>query len=387
MLSVRLQGVYLNKGFVTWSTDERRPQKLSLSSQATFNNCVRSGIISVAVLSQGASVATGHIEYAKAVSGENAVACKNRDGATVCNLTLFIERKGFVTKDLFDIDTLLDQCALLSSRYASHSPIVKTALGFDIPAAFFTRYVQKATAAEHEFMEHLMRIVEARYGKRTVSPAMYAECVATYLNMCVDTTQIANQARVEAVYSHMFIPASHIIGLGCEPTMVHLADHEGNEHVAVALLDNTDFKNYLCCMDKVSPVKLQGDGTAPPGLEEFKCPTKAFSKVLFQYGKQGMRKLDADVEDWLAGRCREEYRQFLEMDTMVLDNAIKLYAEVPHNTGRVISVNASGGTSGNPTRRYMKKGIGRFLSGCRSVVVRMEKDGNTHEWTEYVVFD
>ena len=100
-----------------------------------------------------------------------------------------------------------------------------------------------------------------------------------------------------------------------------------------------------------------------------------------------MRKVDCDVSAFLSGGFKEPFRNFLEMDTLVLDKAMNLYADIPENTGHVSSVLSSGGTSGNFVRRYFKKGMGRCLSGCRTVVVRLEKDGATHEWTEYIVFD
>ena len=348
-------------------------------------------MITLGVLSQGKSIAMGHLELAHAESGENVVQCKSRSGDLVCKVTLFIERKGFITQDLFDLDTLKDQCNLLCERYAPHCPVVKTQFGFTVPAAFFTRYFRKASAAEHEYSEQLLRIVKARYGKNSIiTPEMYAESLSSYLQMCVDTSHIKDDSSmaVEAVYAHMFVPASQLIGMEYDPTMVHLEDNDGHEHVALALYDNTTHKNYLACLSMVaSTLENTTESSAPEGLLEFKCPSKAFKKVMFQYGKNGMRKVDSDVSSWLSGKCKIPFKAFLEMDTMVIDNAIKLYAEIPQNTGRVIGIDTAGGTSGKRFRRYAKEGISTFLSGCRTVIVRLEKDNAVHEWTEYIVFE
>ena len=387
MIRVRIEDVHLNKSFVAWSTEERTPQRISLSSQATFERCANGGLITLGVLKDGKAIGTGHIEFCDTVSGENRVVCTNRNGKSVCSLVLFIERKGFIAESAFDLDTLRDQSEVLANRYASHCPSVQTQFNFCIPAAFFTLYARKATKSECDYRDQLLQLVRARYGNVQITPEMYAECLSTYLNFCVDTASISMEDMVEAVYTHLFVPATQMVGIECDPTLVHLSVSGGGETVALALYDNTNHKNYLVDMRKVSPVKLQNNTSSPPGINAFECPTKVYSKVLFQYGKNGMRNVDSDIEPWLNGDFRERFKPFREIDHVVIDKAMSLYAEIPDMKGTVNVLNIGGGTSGKMVQRFYKDGINRFLSGCRTVIVRLERDSEVKEWTEYLVFD
>lgn len=391
MLTVRLQGVHLNRSFTVWSTEERKPQRLSLASSVLFEKCTVPGIISVGVLNaQGMSVGTGHIEFCACVSGENRVVARTRKGKAVCSLTLFVERQGFITDSKFDLDTLKDQCSVLAERYAPFSPIVTTAFGFDVPAAFFTRYVRRPTANETDFRDGLVDIIRARYGTSCqITPQMYAEAMGTMLHFCLPAEQnIRDEDLVEAIYSMLYVPSAQMQGVDCDVTMVHLQKHDGKEAVAVALYDNVSHKNYLVDTGLVSPVPVREDIECPNGVTAFQDPKKAYDKVLFQYGAHGMRKVGVGVEKWILGAWNNtEFKTFLEMDTMVLDTANKLYAVSEEISGKVLKIESHGSTSGTFAKRFCKKGLGRILSGCRTVMVSAEVFGQTQDWTEYIVYE
>lgn len=390
MLTLRLQGVYLHRSFVAWTTEERTPKRLSLSTSAHFEKCSVPGIISVGVLDQqGLSKGTGHIEFSKCISGENKIVAKTRAGQTLCSITIFIERNGFVADAPFDLVTLKDQCEVLSRRYEPNTPIVTTAFGFDVPAAFFARYFRQATPQETDLRDKLLDLMRARYGRlETYTPHMYAEAMSTVFHFCLPPDQnIAPNDMVEAIYSILYVPSCHMRGTDCDVTMVHLEKKDGSPHVAVALYDNTTDKNYLVDTYWTSPSMLEEETSAPGGIERFASPEERYNRVTFQYGQNGMRRVDCSIDKWLNGDIKTPFRQFQEMDTMVLDSVYKLYSEISPIGCVIDNIETFGGTSGKCVARFAKRGMGKVLSGCRTVVCKSNMHGCEHNWTEYIVFE
>ena len=335
---------------------------------------------------EGQTKAVAFIEFSECVSGENKVTATDRNGTPFCNFTLFVERKGFVTEEKYDTATLKDQCAHLSERYEEYTPIVKTPFGFHIPAAMFTQFARTPTSKETHYRDQLMSLAKSRYGKRKVmTPAMYAECLSTLAHFTLDAKELDPSDMVEAVYSHLYLPATYMFGCECVPTMVHFVKKDGTPHVAVSLYDDVTHKNYLVDFEWTPPEPIKGEMPAPVGLREFKNPP--YDRVTFQYSSHGMRRVDMPFEEWWKGGCSTRFKPFLPMDKIVLNNAYALYSEIGETNAAIRSIKTSGGASGKPLRRFAKKGLGRYLSGCRSLLVSMEKDGEMYEWSEYIVFE
>lgn len=389
MLTVRLQGIHLRRSFVVWSTEERKPQKLSLASSATFYKADTPGIISIGVLDQnGLAQGTGLIEFCDCVSGENRVVARTRQSKLICSLVIFVERQGFVATEKYDLETLKDQCAILADRYASVTPPVLSAFGFRIPAATFTRYWRQPTAGETDLRDGLLRICAARYGtKSQMTPSMFAEAMGTVMHFCYPQGQtIAEEDMVEAVYSSMFVFASFFHGTGCHLTMVHLEKKDGSPHVALALFDSLSSKNYLVDTAWTAPTLLTGSVSPPDGLKAFTCPSQVYKKVVFQHGEIGMRYLNLDVGAWLNGKGTQ-YRKISDMDSMVLDKVFRLYAEVGQISGKVVTLTQNGGSGNTVLRRFARRAYGAILSGCKTIHATLELDGTEHTWTEYIVFE